>query len=135
MIDSMKTEFCTRCNTLRVVKMTSSTNVITDPVGERKVIRTHLVHCQICKSFIRRQNCIRGRILKTEDTFTPRARNIWRVIPGDAQLKILNTVWCTQCRNMTGITNITARVVSGMLVLTGKCSRCSGDVARVIEND
>jgi hypothetical protein len=54
--------------------MTSSTNVITDPVGERNVI-------------------------------------------------------------MTGITNITARVVSGMLVLTGKCSRCSGDVARVIEND
>ena len=131
----MKVEFCTRCNTKRDVKMTSSSKVVTDPDGERKVIRTHLFHCQICKSFIRRQNCSRGRILKTEDTFTPRAKNIWRAIPGDAQLKILNTVWCARCRNMTGITNITAKVGSGVLVLTGKCSRCSGNVARVIEND
>ena len=131
----MKTEFCTRCNTKRDVKMTSSSKVITDPDGERKVIRTNLFHCETCKSFVRRENCRRGRILKTEDTFTPKAKNIWRAIPGEAQLKILNTVWCTQCRNMTGITNITARVDSGMLVLTGKCIRCSGDVARVIENE
>jgi hypothetical protein len=36
---------------------------------------------------------------------------------------------------MTGIANITAKVDSGMLVLMGKCSRCGGDVARVIENE
>jgi len=47
---------------------------------------------------------------------------------------ILNSVWCTRCRNMTRITKITAKVDSGMLVLTGKCTRCGGDVARVIED-
>jgi hypothetical protein len=29
---------------------------------------------------------------------------------------------------MSGITHITARVVAGLLVLIGKCSRCGGDV-------
>jgi hypothetical protein len=36
---------------------------------------------------------------------------------------------------MTGITGITARVDTGMLVLTGQCSRCGGGVARVVENE
>ena len=134
-MDTMKRQFCTRCNTNRDVKITSTSKVITEPDGKRNEIRTNLFHCEICKSFVGRENCIRGGILKTEDTFTPKARNIWRVIPGDAQLKILNSVWCTHCRNMTGIANITAKVDSGMLVLLGKCSRCGGDVARVIENE
>jgi len=115
--------------------MMSSSNVITDPDGEREVIRTNLFHCEICYSFVRRENCNSEGILKTEDTFTPRAKNIWRAIPGDTQLKILDTVWCTQCRNMTGIVNISAKVDSSMLVLLGKCSRCGSDVARVIENE
>lgn len=115
--------------------MMSSSKVITDPHGEREVIRTSLFHCETCNSFVRRENCNGGGILKTEDTFTPRAKNIWRTIPGDTQLKILNTVWCTRCRNLSGITNITAKVDSGMLVLIGKCSRCGGDVARVRENE
>ena len=131
----MKIEFCTRCNTKRDAKITSSSKVMTDPDGERKVIRTDLFHCKICKSFIRRNNCSKERILKTEDTFTPRAKNIWRAIPGDAQLNILNTVWCIECRNMTGIAKITAKVNSGMLVLMGECSRCSSDVARIIGNE
>lgn len=115
--------------------MMSSLKVITDPDGEREVIRTSLFHCETCNSFVRRENCNGGGILKTEDTFTPRAKNIWRVIPGDTQFKILNTVWCTQCRNMTGIAHIIAKVDSGMLVLMGKCRRCGGDVARVRENE
>lgn len=134
-MENMKQEFCTRCNTIRAVKMMSSSKVITDPDGEREVIRTSLFHCETCNSFVRRENCNGGGILKTEDTFTPRAKNIWRTIPGDTQLKILNTVWCTRCRNFSGITNITAKVDSGMLVLIGKCSRCGGDVARVRENE
>jgi hypothetical protein len=131
----MKKEFCTRCNTKREVKMTSSSKVITDPDGKRKVIRTSLYHCDICNSFVRRQNCNKGGILKAGDSFTPRAKNIWRAFPGDTQLKILNTVWCTRCRGMSGITHITAKVNAGLLVLIGKCSRCGGDVARVREND
>jgi hypothetical protein len=36
---------------------------------------------------------------------------------------------------MSGITNITARVDSGLLVLMGQCRRCGGDVARVVINE
>jgi hypothetical protein len=135
MLDIMKKEFCTRCNTKREVKMTAASKVITDPDGKRKVIQTNIFHCEICKSFVRREKYNRGGILETGDSFTPRAKNIWRAIPGDTQLKILSTVWCTHCRSMSRITHITAKVDSGLLVLMGKCSRCGGDVARVREND
>ena len=131
----MKREFCTRCNTKREVKVTASSKVITDPDGLRNVIRTNSFHCETCKSFVRREKHNRGGILKTGASFTPRANNIWRAIPGDTQLKILNTVWCTRCRGMSGITHITARVAAGLLVLIGKCSRCGNDVARVRENE
>ena len=133
-MDRMKREFCTRCNTIRDVKMTSSKVVNTDCAGERLVIRTHLFHCKICKSFVRREDGDREALLKTEDTFSPRARNIWRSIPADTQLKILSTVWCTQCRNMSQITTIKANVCSGLLVLRGNCSRCGANAARVVEN-
>lgn len=115
--------------------MTTSSKVITDPAGERKEIQTKIFHCDICYSFVRRENCNRGGLIKPEDTFTPKAQNIWRALPADTQLKILNTVWCTQCRNLAGIINISANVASGMLVLKGECTRCSSDVARVIENE
>ena len=131
----MKQEFCIRCNTKRDVKMTTASEVITDPAGKRKEIQIKTYYCNICKGFVRRENCIRGELLNTRDTFTPIAKNIWRAMPGDTQLKILNTVWCTQCQNMARITHITAKVDSGMLVLRGECARCSGDVARVIENE
>ena len=131
----MKKEFCTRCNTKAGVKVTRCSKVVTNPDGQRTVIQIDLIHCETCKSFVRREKYNRGGILKTEDSFTPRANNIWRAIPGDTQLKILNTVWCTRCRGMSGITNITARVDSGLLVLMGKCSRCGGDVARVVINE
>jgi hypothetical protein len=131
----MKRQFCTRCNTIRDVKSTSTSKVHTDPDGGKYVIRTDLFHCKICKSFVRRENWIKGGMFQTEDTFTPEAKNIWCTIPGDAQIKILNTVWCTRCRSLAGITEITAKVDSGMLVLTGKCTRCGGDVARVIGSE
>jgi len=135
MLDKMKKEFCTRCNTKTGVKVTRYSQVVTNPDGRRSVIQIGLFHCETCKSFVRREKHNRGGILKTGDSFTPRAKNIWRAIPGEMQLKILNTVWCTRCRGMSGITHITARVDSGLLVLMGQCSRCGGDVARIRENE
>jgi hypothetical protein len=70
-----------------------------------------------------------------EDNFTPKAKKIWESIPGDIRLKILNNVWCVQCRNMTGIGNCTGKIEKGMLVLRGVCTRCGGEVARVLENE
>ena len=68
-------------------------------------------------------------------TFTPKAKKIWQSIPGDIRLKILNNVYCVQCKDMTGIGNITGKIEKGMLVLRGVCTRCGGEVARVIENE
>lgn len=130
----MKKEFCILCSTTRDVTMTSSTIVDTGFFGERKIIQTRLFHCKICKGLVRQEDACKGDLLKADDNFTPRARSIWQSMPGDAQLKILNTVWCTQCNNMTGITDIMANVCSGMLVLRGKCCRCEAEVARVVEN-
>ena len=65
----------------------------------------------------------------------PQAKKIWESIPGNIRLKLLNNVWCTQCGDMTGIGNVCGKVESGMLVLRGVCTRCGGEVARVIENE
>jgi hypothetical protein len=39
---------------------------------------------------------------KLEDNLTPKAKKIWQAIPADIRLKILNNVWCVQCKAMTG---------------------------------
>jgi len=68
-------------------------------------------------------------------SFTPKAKKIWESIPGDIQIKILNNVWCVHCRKESSIGNMSGKIESGMLVLRGTCTKCSGEVARVIENE
>ncbi|MGB2929228.1 MAG: ORF6N domain-containing protein [Desulfobacterales bacterium] len=70
-----------------------------------------------------------------EVSFTPKAKKIWEAIAGDIQIKILNNVWCVHCRKGSSIGNLTGKIESGMLVLRGTCTKCGGDVARVIENE
>jgi hypothetical protein len=72
---------------------------------------------------------------KFEDNLSPKAKKIWQAIPADIRLKILNNVWCVQCKEMTGIGKVSGNVESGMLVLRGACTRCGGEVARVLENE
>ena len=72
---------------------------------------------------------------KLGEKLTPKAKKIWQAIPADIRLKILNNVWCVQCKQTTGIGKISGKVESGMLVLRGVCTRCGGEVARVIENE
>jgi phage regulator Rha-like protein len=71
----------------------------------------------------------------TDGSFTPKAKKIWEAIPGDIQFKILNNVWCVQCKKESSIGNLSGKIESGMLVLRGTCTKCGGDVARVIENE
>ena len=71
----------------------------------------------------------------TDGSFTPKAKKIWEAIPGIIQFKILNNVWCVQCRKESSIGNLNGKIESGMLVLSGTCTKCGGDVARVIENE
>ena len=68
-------------------------------------------------------------------SLTPQARRIWDTVAGDLQVKILNNVWCVGCREIAGIGNVSGKVENGMLVLRGVCTRCGGEVARVIENE
>jgi len=81
-----------------------------------------------------------GRLKSKADTaefsLTPRAQKIWDAIPGQIQMKLLNNVWCVSCRVESGIGgNVSGKVSKGMLVLQGRCTRCGGSVARVIENE
>lgn len=71
---------------------------------------------------------------KIEDNLSPKAKKIWQAIPADTRLKILDNVWCVRCKDVTVIGNVSGKVESGMLVLRGVCTRCGGEVARVIEN-
>jgi len=70
-----------------------------------------------------------------EFSLTLQAQKIWNAVPGDVQVKILNNVWCSTCTNTTGIANVSGKVERRMLVLRGVCTRCGGEVARVIENE
>lgn len=70
-----------------------------------------------------------------EDNLTPKAKKIWESIPGDIRLRILNNVWCARCSDVTGIGNFTGKIEKGMLILRGVCTRCGGEVARVIEDE
>ena len=70
-----------------------------------------------------------------DGSFTPKAKKIWEAIPGNIQIKILNNVWCVNCRKGSSMGNLIGKIESGMLVLRGTCTKCGGDVARVIENE
>jgi len=65
--------------------------------------------------------------------FTRPAAKLWAKVPAHAKKLLLSNVWCVQCRHAVTITDFTGTVVGGDLVLEGLCSKCRGDVARVIE--
>lgn len=66
---------------------------------------------------------------------TAQARKRWEKIPADIRVKLLNNVWCTACASETGIGQVEGKVERGDLILRGICTRCGGEVARLIEND
>ena len=52
----LKNEFCPKCYALRNMVITSSTRVISDPDGRKKLIQTNLFHCDTCNSFVRSED-------------------------------------------------------------------------------
>jgi len=66
-------------------------------------------------------------------SMTAQARRRWEDIPKDIRFKILNNVWCIECRDSTGIAEVSGKIEKGMLVLRGVCTICGGEVARVVE--
>jgi len=65
--------------------------------------------------------------------FTPAAKRAWDTVSPQAKLRILNNVWCTMCRSTTSIILTQASIKQGDLVLQGSCSKCGGEVARLVE--
>ena len=66
---------------------------------------------------------------------TPQAKKIWKAIPKNVRLKILNNVWCVHCSKMTGVGNTTMNIDRGDLIIRGHCTLCGGDVARLVEGE
>ena len=70
-----------------------------------------------------------------KNIFTPLARKMRDQIPKDSRLKILNKVWCPQCRKAVTININSASIVAGDLLLQGTCGLCRGKVARLVEKE
>lgn len=52
----------------------------------------------------------------------------------NTQIKLLNNVWCFNCRKTTGIGgDVSGKISKGMLVLHGKFTSCGEAVTRVID--
>ena len=64
---------------------------------------------------------------------SPQAKKHWEKIPQSVRVKLLNNVYCTDCRGVTGIGEISGSVDRGDLVLKGICTTCGSQVARRIE--
>ena len=65
--------------------------------------------------------------------FTPQAAKRWAELGGRMQTLLLNNVWCVACSKTTTIAHVTGRVERGNIVLEGRCMRCDGPVARLVE--
>lgn len=76
---------------------------------------------------------MRAMSLSPRPNFTPLARQRWNSIPDGIRQLLLSNVWCTRCSGETTMTSFGGVIKNDHLVLSGKCSTCHGEVARVIE--
>lgn len=65
--------------------------------------------------------------------FTPKAAAFWAKIDMQHRALILDNVVCGHCRCVVEIIDYSGSIVSGDLLLKGKCARCGHDVARLVE--
>ena len=66
--------------------------------------------------------------------FTPRAQVEWDKIPAEAHERILNAVWCGNCRTSVRVIDYTGTwEESGEIRLQGFCATCGHVVVRIIE--
>lgn len=84
----------------------------------------------ICKS----RNYTGAMSIESIPNLTKPAMALWSRISPEHKKLLLANVWCGACRHEVTITNFTGAVKSGDLLLVGKCAKCHGDVARVIES-
>jgi len=66
--------------------------------------------------------------------FSAPALRAWDTLAAEMRIRILNNVWCGGCCAGTSIALKSARVSGSDLILRGRCTRCGGPVARVVED-
>lgn len=74
-----------------------------------------------------------GPSAASSQDFSAVAQRIWSSIDAGMQIRILNNVWCSNCRGSCAMELLEGRVRRGELVLSGRCVTCGGNVARVVE--
>ena len=72
-------------------------------------------------------------ITQTPPSFSKPAARLWAKVPDPMKTRLLNNVWCSQCRHSVTILCYSGRVMGRDLLLSGLCCDCSGKVSRVIE--
>jgi len=65
---------------------------------------------------------------------TTQAKILWEAIPKPLRLKLLNNVYCSDCKKTTGVGDIKMTVESGDLIISGICTKCGTKVARLVES-
>ncbi len=65
---------------------------------------------------------------------TTQAKVIWESIPQPVRLKLLNNVFCVECKATAGVGKIKMTVESGDLLINGVCTSCGSKVARLVES-
>ena len=65
--------------------------------------------------------------------FTPEARQLWAKVPEEIREKLLANVYCSWGCMTTTIVDYHGFCERGTVVLQGRCKRCNGEVARVID--
>jgi len=71
--------------------------------------------------------------IESAPEFTPQAAKLWDTLTEESKLILLTHVICSRCRHVVTIKNFAGTVISGDLLLSGKCAECNGDVARLVE--
>src|SRR5207244_545984 len=74
-------------------------------------------------------------VMSEDPRFTPPAERRWSELSEELKSQLLSNVWCVSCRESTTIMWYAGRMEEGDLILEGRCTRCKGQVARVIEGE
>lgn len=64
---------------------------------------------------------------------TPKAAKFWNSIPVESQQKILENVFCSNCKTGVRIINHTGSIIDGDLILRGNCAFCGQKAVRLLE--
>jgi hypothetical protein len=73
--------------------------------------------------------------LASSRTFTGPAQAFWDALAEHIQAALLGKVWCGQCGGTTTMVDFKGHIEQGDLILRGRCARCGGPVATLVEGE